>query len=154
MEKSYSKDIATALIKFFDDNSMHGKVRFDEKHGVFHLFSHLDCKLKRVRCTIEVKQNCFLVYTVLPIKADIRDRGMMNTISEFLMRANFGVARGNFELDYSDGEIRHKVYVSCANGGDYADDDFLGSHIFFFEGRFETYGDALLDIISNGISAE
>ena len=32
-------------------------------------------------------------------------------MAEFITRANFGMIIGNFELDYSDGEIRYKTSV-------------------------------------------
>jgi hypothetical protein len=35
----------------------------------------------------------------------------MNEVAEFITRANYGMIIGNFELDYSDGEIRYKTSV-------------------------------------------
>ena len=32
-------------------------------------------------------------------------------VAEFITRANFGMIIGNFEFDYSDGEIRYKTSV-------------------------------------------
>jgi hypothetical protein len=32
-------------------------------------------------------------------------------VSHFLTRANYGLAAGNFELDFDDGEIRYKTAV-------------------------------------------
>lgn len=37
-------------------------------------------------------------------------------IAEFLTRANYGMVIGNFEMDFSDGEIRYKTSVDLAGG--------------------------------------
>jgi hypothetical protein len=36
-------------------------------------------------------------------------------IAEFLTRANYGMTIGNFELDYTDGEIRYKTSIDVTN---------------------------------------
>ncbi len=36
-------------------------------------------------------------------------------MAEFIARANYGLLVGNFELDFSDGEIRYKVSVHLAD---------------------------------------
>jgi hypothetical protein len=48
----------------------------------------------------------FMFYAVVPVKAspDVRP-----AVVEFITRANYGLRIGNFELDYSDGEIRFKT---------------------------------------------
>jgi hypothetical protein len=47
----------------------------------------------------------FLFYAVAPVKAPEEVR---NAVAEFITRANYGLRIGNFEMDYSDGEIRYK----------------------------------------------
>jgi hypothetical protein len=32
-------------------------------------------------------------------------------VSQFLTRANYGLAAGNFELDFEDGEVRYKTVL-------------------------------------------
>ncbi len=32
-------------------------------------------------------------------------------VAEFITRANFGIVIGNFEIDFSDGEIRYKTSI-------------------------------------------
>jgi hypothetical protein len=38
-----------------------------------------------------------------------------SAIAEFLTRANYGMTIGNFELDYTDGEIRYKTSIDVTN---------------------------------------
>ena len=60
----------------------------------------------QVRVTKDVEQVLF--YSVLPLNVpeDKRD-----AIAEFITRANYGMALGNFELDFNDGEVRYKTSV-------------------------------------------
>ena len=54
------------------------------------------------------EQAQFLFYSVCPVKAP-EDR--REAVAEFLTRANYGLFIGNFELDFSDGEIRYKTSI-------------------------------------------
>lgn len=54
-----------------------------------------------------------IFYSVAPIKVAEDKR---QAIAEFLTRANYGMVIGNFELDFSDGEIRYKTSVDLAGG--------------------------------------
>jgi hypothetical protein len=50
----------------------------------------------------------FIFYSVCPVNASEDKRPMM---AEFITRANYGMFIGNFEMDYSDGEIRYKTSI-------------------------------------------
>lgn len=50
----------------------------------------------------------FLFYSVAPLKVPVERR---LAAAEFIARANYGMIIGNFELDFSDGEIRYKTSV-------------------------------------------
>lgn len=50
----------------------------------------------------------FLFYSVCPVTAP---NHKLLTIAEFITRANHGMIIGNFELDFSDGEIRYKTSI-------------------------------------------
>ncbi len=54
-----------------------------------------------------------IFYSVAPIKVPEAKR---QDIAEFLTRANYGMVMGNFELDFSDGEIRYKTSIDLAGG--------------------------------------
>jgi len=60
-----------------------------------------------VRCYAQVRVDLeqFMFYAVVPVKAQSET---LSAVSEYLNRANFGMRIGNFELDYSDGEVRYK----------------------------------------------
>jgi len=55
----------------------------------------------------------FFFYSVCPIKA----QDNKPAVSEFITRANYGLSIGNFELDFSDGEIRFKTSLDITEDG-------------------------------------
>jgi len=61
----------------------------------------------RVTClaTILADAEQFLFYVIAPIKAPEATRP---AVAEFITRANYGLRIGNFEMDFTDGELRYK----------------------------------------------
>lgn len=55
----------------------------------------------------------FVFYAVLEDRAP---QDKLEEIAEFITRANYGIKLGNFEMDYSDGEIRYKTSLSVQGG--------------------------------------
>jgi hypothetical protein len=60
-----------------------------------------------LRCyaIIRVDLEEFLFYAVAPVKVPEEVR---TAVAEYITRANYGLRIGNFEMDYSDGEVRYK----------------------------------------------
>jgi len=50
----------------------------------------------------------FLFYSIAPVSVPEEKRGAM---AEFITRANHGMRIGNFEMDFSDGELRYKSSI-------------------------------------------
>lgn len=63
--------------------------------------------------TARDEQNQLLFYSVLDVNVAEEKR---NAMAEFLTRANYGLVLGNFEMDYSDGEIRFKTSIDGGEG--------------------------------------
>ncbi len=70
----------------------------------------------QIRVTRDVEQ--ILFYSVLPLNVPA---DKLSAIAEFITRANYGMALGNFELDFNDGEVRYKTSV------DVTDTDITGN---------------------------
>ena len=60
----------------------------------------------QIRVTRDVEQVLF--YSVLPLNVPA---DKLPAIAEFITRANYGMALGNFELDFNDGEVRYKTSI-------------------------------------------
>jgi hypothetical protein len=57
---------------------------------------------------VREEQEQFLFYSICPVNAPDSKR---MAIAEFLTRANSGTIIGNFELDFTNGEIRYKTSI-------------------------------------------
>jgi hypothetical protein len=53
---------------------------------------------------INLEQFAFYAIATVNVPDEVRP-----AVAEFLMRANYGMRIGNFEMDYSDGEVRFKT---------------------------------------------
>lgn len=64
----------------------------------------------RWNCYAKVREETqeFIFYSICPILAPEDKR---SELSEFITRANYGMVIGNFEMDFTDGEIRYKTSV-------------------------------------------
>ncbi|MCO4762092.1 MAG: YbjN domain-containing protein [Myxococcales bacterium] len=62
------------------------------------------------RCYAQAREdaNQFIFYSVAPISVVAALRPVM---AEFLACANYGLVIGNFEMDFSDGEVRYKTSI-------------------------------------------
>ncbi len=67
------------------------------------------------QCFAQAKdeQQQFIFYSVLETNVPPDKR---QAVAEFLTRANYGLIIGNFEMDFSDGEVRYKTSVDVEGG--------------------------------------
>ena len=72
---------------------------------------NIKSKLASCKVYIDCKDDCILVYAVCPINASEENRPV---VAEYITRANYGLKCGNFEMDYSDGEVRYKTHLRCS----------------------------------------
>lgn len=54
------------------------------------------------------EEHQMIFYSVSPVNAT---KAKLQAIAEFITKANHGIVIGNFELDFSDGEIRYKTSI-------------------------------------------
>lgn len=85
--------------KSYDDD---GRIQTDIK---------LNCKFRKADIDIIINENSFLVYLILPMTAD---KEVQKEMTEFLTWVNYDLESCNFEMDFSDGEIRCKCFCNCA----------------------------------------
>jgi hypothetical protein len=64
----------------------------------------------QVRMTKDLEQ--ILFYSVAPLTIPEESRP---AVAEFITRANYAMALGNFEMDFSDGEVRFKTSIDVTN---------------------------------------
>lgn len=98
--------ILEAIINFFKADNW-DFIQIEEKPILQTAFSgsngNLNCYAKA-----REEQKQFSFYSIYPDNVPEEKR---QAIAEFLTRANYGMTIGNFELDYTDGEIRYKTSI-------------------------------------------
>jgi hypothetical protein len=86
-----------------------------------------------------------LLYSISPQRVPVERR---LDVSEFLTRANYGLADGNFELDFDDGEVRFKTVLHVE--GDELDDLLVKRIVRSNGAALETYLPTIGSIIAGG----
>jgi hypothetical protein len=104
-----------------------------------------------LRCFAQVRPELsqFLFYAVMAVKAPPEKRP---AVAEFITRANFGLRIGNFELDYSDGEVRYKASLDFE--GEALSHQFIRNTIYPAVQTMDLYLPGLLKVIYGGLSPE
>ncbi len=99
--------IYNALVKFFRDDEWFF-VPIEEKSSLRIPFKGDVYDWTCFAQAREEKEQ-FVFYSVSPLKVPEEKR---MEVSEYITRANYGLFIGNFELDFSDGEVRYKTSIS------------------------------------------
>lgn len=107
------------------------RYRFDFSMGI-------GGKLNSCRMIIAAEDNGIVFLAFSPLNADEASRA---SVAEYLTRANYGLKSGNFEMDYSDGEIHYKNYLRCSETIPSLSEVEFTTDICFL--MFKKYGDGL-----------
>ena len=147
--REYSLKIAETIKQFLEDDDW--KYDFDEENGVIYTGLKLDCKFQRVDIMFRVHNDTFTSIFTLPLKTDEEAR---LKVAEFLTRANFGMIRGGFEMDFSDGEIRFRSAHYCGSNNDLVDPDCVHEVIGLSYTIIERYGNELMAVMMGFMEPE
>ena len=136
---SDSKLIAQRIQQYLDGEDFH--YDFNPEEGIFRFGVVMPNKLQNIQYLIHVLDNRFISYAFCPMGAgEAKEK-----VAEFLHRANYGMLVGNFEMDYSDGEIRFKYSHVCRDA--LPSKEQVEESILLPARMFKTYGDGLLAVI-------
>lgn len=91
------------LGQFLEEDGWHPQP-IEDRHA-YHMFFRGNNGETHCFARIRIDLEQLMFYVVAPVKAP---ENSFDTIIEFITRANYGLRIGNFEFDYSDGEIRYK----------------------------------------------
>jgi hypothetical protein len=105
-EIASEKDIFEEIVNFFQKEDW----QFQKIPGESTLRLAFQGKNGRWDCYAKVReqQQQFAFYSICPNNAPENKR---MAVAEFISRANYGMIIGNFELDFTDGEIRYKTSI-------------------------------------------
>lgn len=150
MNMTYNKEIAAAIEQFLQEDGWH--YSFDGKRGVFTFQLSVRSKLQQIEYSVRVRRREYIVYGILPLGGDRKDKDLMARLAEFVCRINYGMYNGNFELDFRDGELRYKSYVDCEDA--LPGRKVIKNSISCTAAMCNRYAPGLLDILFGGASAE
>ena len=142
MPREFRLGLANQIKNFLDQEEK--KYYFDPIKGVFRLKVVINkkCLLRHVDLNIFVDEDGFLVCAVSPINVPEETR---DEVAIFLTRINYQFKNGDFEMDYSDGEVMFKVYCYCGDQMPSLDviDRYYDIPLF----TFKRYSEGLVDVI-------
>jgi hypothetical protein len=134
-----SADITDEIRQFF----------VDEDEGEIHLVfkgnnSRYDCYTET--CD---KSKTFLVYSYMRYKILPKKR---QNIAEYLTRANFELTCGNFEMNFSDGEVRYRTSINIEDGN--LTNDMIAQLLYGNIESMDRYYPGIMSIVNSEISPE
>ena len=129
---------------------------FDEESMLFRFDLSIETRISRISYQVELRDygdglEDLVIYGICPVSADCEDAGMTAQLAEFLHRVNYGVPNGCFEMDYTDGEIRYKSYISIMDHVPSA--AVVKNSLLWVSSMFERFGPGIADIVFAGCSA-
>lgn len=106
---NHREELVTQVSRYLDSQDWHYR-RVDDK-SILTFGMNIKSKLRNCKVYVDCKDDSIIVYAICPINAseDVRP-----VVAEYITRANYGLKCGNFEMDYSDGEIRYKTHLRCS----------------------------------------
>lgn len=149
-DMSYSSSVAKSIKSFLEGDDWH--FSFDEEKGTFSFTLSMKNQMKKINYIISVKDSFYTVYAIAPIGADSADSEGMLKMAEFICRANYGLRRGNFELDMRDGEIRYKYFVDFDDAT--LSQKAIKNSIYTPASMFIRYAPGIMSVIFGGAEAK
>ena len=150
MSESYSKSIANAVKDVLAAEEFN--FSFDEDNGLFRLNFTIDGPIHSLDLFIDIRESNYTVRAVPPIVADAQNSSVMAAIAEFICRANYGLVYGNFDIDFSDGEISYRVFVDC--NGITPNKDMIMASVYVPTDVFERYAPGIAAVLFGSANPE
>lgn len=149
--KTYNEKLAQAIGTFFQV-TQGPKYDFDQENGVLHFSIEINGKMRTLLCAICMEEDDFMTFVTYPVGGDPSDKEMMLCLSEFLLRANYNLKMGSFQLNWEDGKVRFKLFTNCE--GSLPMEEIIQQGIMYPLIMCEHYGDGFLDVIFGGVSPQ
>ncbi|WGV28010.1 YbjN domain-containing protein [Halotia branconii] len=93
------------------------------------------------------EQQQMVFYSILPIQTP---ENKLTAVAEFITRANYGIIIGNFELDFTDGEIRYKTSIDVDGNG--LSFDLIQNLVYANVTMMDEYLPGIIVVIENDVS--
>jgi len=119
------------------------KHRFSDDMERIRITYGAEGKLKSVMISIIFADFGFSIRAYIDIDADEDSR---IRVAEYVNRINYRIRRGNFQMDFNDGEICFRDFIDCRERDDISD-ELIRYYIEYPVNVFEEYGDGFLAVM-------
>ena len=140
MANNYSSELVESIKGLLGGRNW--EYTFDVNHGIFQIRSGLDSSVQS--CTVYIHLRSDGISSIGKISIDVME-ARQSAIAEFITRINYKLKDGSFQMDYSDGEVRFKMYMNCGETIPSADSLERLFVIPFI--MWEKYGNAFLSVL-------
>ena len=148
----YNKEIAQAIDTVFSESDWQRRYYFSQEIGAFDFEIKFPGKMKSMRAMIAVGGDSYLTLFDYPFGGDTADREMMNRLSEFLIRENYGLEVGTFHMNWEDGVVSFRLLTSCNEN--LPTQEIVEDSIFSPLEACERCAEGLIAIIFQGLDVE
>lgn len=148
--KKYNEEMARRIQDFLKKDDWN--YSFDESKGVFSFGIRLKGRIKSIRYLIRLNKDDYSVYGYSPVTPDPDDKTMMQAMTEFICRANYGLISGRFEMDMEDGELRYHTFVNCEDMN--LSEAVIKRSIYTVAHMFDQYAQGIVDVVFGGKEAK
>ena len=108
----YSKQIAERIRCVLKEDGR--EFEFEKAEGVFTFTLPLnDCCIDELQYYIFVHDDRYILYAHPPFRADLTVRRNKWQLAMFLLKANYVLYDGSFQLNYRNGMIRYRIFHQC-----------------------------------------
>lgn len=147
----YSKQIAERIRYVLQEDGR--EFEFDKAEGVF-VFTLLLCdsSIGRLKYYIFVLDDRYILYAHPPFRADFSVRRNKWQLAMFLLKANYVLYDGSFQLNYRNGIIRYRIFHQCDDR--IPSEDNIREAIQDAAYAYETYGCGIAGILQNKMTAD
>ena len=118
-------------------------VRYSVENDIISANMRINDTVGVVNVVYDLLKKGILSYAIFNSQAPQEKRA---SIAEYLHRANYGLPYGNFEMDFSDGEIRFKL-ATYFEDNNAVSNTLIDRHIFIPCFMFEMYGEGILKLL-------
>ena len=126
---------------------------FHPERSAFSFGHKVLSKFSSTRVFIVARNSDYYVKAIAPLKADPSDASAMEELAKLIVKINYSLIQGGFDLDFEDGELSYRIGVECTDL-DRIPADFVNVTVAIAIKMWGVYGDCFLGVIFGGLDSD
>lgn len=144
---SYSKDIARCITDYLDADDWN--YLLDEQKELIRMELRIRSRMQKVDILMDLRDDKYVVFMTYPLGVDPEDRP---AVADLLNRINYSLLFGCFEMDSTDGTVRFRLAVDCADS--LPSREIVKNSLLRPASSCQKYGNAIVRVIMGVASPE